>query len=112
MRVFFATTVVVALSLEVAGYQTKSNTQVSGQSTAIVADQSMVGSVDLVHAAIRDELERFFGVFDEGPLLEVDLQKSYRLRFQTDSFIGRLDLILAPTSTVVARNAECRSGSV
>jgi pimeloyl-ACP methyl ester carboxylesterase len=45
MRVFFATILVVALSLEVAGYRMKSNTTGSGHSTAIVADQSMTASV-------------------------------------------------------------------
>ncbi len=45
MRVFFATTLVVALSLEIAGHQMKSNTSVSEHSTAIVANQSMTASV-------------------------------------------------------------------
>jgi pimeloyl-ACP methyl ester carboxylesterase len=45
MRVFFATILVVALSLEVAGYRMKSKTTGSGHSTAIVADQSMTASV-------------------------------------------------------------------
>ena len=45
MRVFFATTLVVALSLEIAGHQMKSSTSVSEHSTAIVANQSMTASV-------------------------------------------------------------------
>jgi hypothetical protein len=45
MGVFFETTLVVALSLEVAAHQMKSNTSVSEHSTAIVANQSMTASV-------------------------------------------------------------------